>query len=129
MENPKYAEDGDVARRVQAIRLEILTLTEVLHLPELENKTHKLYAQDVQHPLSKKELKNLLMALTENTDFCGRCWLLLQNFIAAVAELVVFFYNAFLIVLSLLIHLIPDPRIPSEKISHGINGLVELKFT
>lgn len=88
-ENPKYAEDADVSRRVQTIRLEILTLTETLQAPELENKTHRLYAQDASQPLSREQLKNLLQARAENAVFNTKCWALLQGFISSVLDLVV----------------------------------------
>lgn len=87
-ENPKYAEDADVGRRVQTIRLEILTLTETFQLPELENKTHRIYAQDTQLPLSKRETDSLFAARAENAAFSAKCWVLFQNFITAVADLV-----------------------------------------
>jgi len=88
-ENPKYADDADVSRRVQSIRLEILTLTETFQLPELENKTHRLYAQDSQMPLSKRETDSLSAARAENATFSAKCWVLFQSFISAVADLVV----------------------------------------
>jgi len=87
-ENSKYADDPDVGRRVQTIRLEILTLTETFQLPELENKTHRIYAQDTQLPLSKREADSLFAARADNAAFSAKCWVLFQNFITAVADLV-----------------------------------------
>lgn len=71
------------------IRLEILNLTETFHAPELENKTHRLYAQDATQPLSREQLKNLLHARAENAVFTNKCWALLQGFISTVTDLVV----------------------------------------
>lgn len=107
-------DDGaaDIDKKIQAVRVLLLSLSERFHQTEMEYKTYKLYAHDAdtssarlavsahmklniaqaQQVLSVTKLKECLAA-RENNMMIGRgTWTLLQSLMSSVAELSVSYH-------------------------------------